>query len=140
MITIGKEAIYELQDTVAAYLRHADPELRGAAIRVLAFYWRLEAYRPVAERMALDDEDDEARAIALMAWTSYSHGSKDQVVLARLNSLLRDTQQPYSVRSQAYRSLLRVAGLPGDAWPKHVAALDDLDAEIDWDLVARLVS
>ena len=61
-------------------------------------------------------------------------------VLKRLKDLLADKGQPYPVRANAYPSLLSVAGLPAERWPKRVAGLANLDAEVDWALVENLAS
>jgi HEAT repeat protein len=140
LIDVGKEGLYQFKKTVEQFLHVPDPELRGAAIRVLAFYWQLEEYQVVAEKMFLEDSDEEVRSIALMGWANYFSNTNNPTVLSRLYCILHNHQEASSVRSQSYRSIFVVVGLPKNLWPKKIAAFDDIDAEVEWDLVSKLVS
>jgi len=107
MISIGKEGLKQHEKRIAGYLSETDTELRSAAIRVLAFYWRLPAYRDVAASM-MHDSDDHVRAVAVMSWASYSLHSRDPDTMRTLYQTLVDDNQPRRVRGMAYNSFFTV--------------------------------
>ena len=88
--------------------------------------------------MSASEMDPEVRAASLMAWAIYSYDTKDPSVLQRLDRILRDKAEHWMVRVQAYRSILAVAGLPRSERPD-TGHVDDIEKDVDWDLVARLV-
>ena len=75
IIAIGKKFMTNLAPEVAGYLHDPDPELRSAAIRTLGFYWRLPAYREIAEQMIREEPDAATRGIAVLAWAAYDEAA-----------------------------------------------------------------
>jgi hypothetical protein len=140
VIRVGKLGHEELEGRLAPLLHHRDGEVRAAAIRVLGFYWQLAPYRATAEEMAARDPDAGARAAAIMALTAYGRDSRDRALLARFDGVLRDRSEDVEVRAAAYRGILRVAGVPASDWPEPTSAFDDIDRQVDWPLVERLLA
>ena len=139
IIEIGKGGLEELEEEVARFLDHPDSDLRAAAIRVLGFYWKLDKYRAIAERMWRTDPDEDTRGVALMAWTGYYDGTNDSEVMRLLYGLLRDKNEIEDIRDAAYWSILAVAGLPGPEWPRGTV-YGEIDTKVDWALVDRLMA
>jgi hypothetical protein len=138
LIDIGKEGLHSLVEDVARLLHHPEGAARGAAIRVLAFYWKLDDYRAVAENMMRDDPDSGVRAIALMAWAGYSAGTRDYQVMRRLYAILRDPEEDQEVRANAYPNLLAVGACPKSEWPND-DVYGNIDAGVDWALLDRMM-
>lgn len=138
LIGIGRAGLVALRPEVEHFLAHPEPRLRSAAIRVLAFYWALEAHRQTAEQMWRGDPSEDVRAVALMAWGRLYDGSKDAAALTSLISLLNDLMAGEAVRAQAWASLLSVAGIPQAQWPTQVAVYGRVDALVDWSLVYKI--
>ena len=139
LIDIGKGGLESLAEAVAPFLTHRKGFLRGAAIRVLAFYWQLPEYRETAERMWRSDHDEEVQGIALMGWAQYAAGSKDPAIQRILIDLLLDSDAGEELRAQAWMSLVSVAGIPHAQRPEY-ARYGHVDEDVDWDLVERLES
>ncbi|HEY1548995.1 MAG TPA: HEAT repeat domain-containing protein [Kofleriaceae bacterium] len=118
IIAIGKAFLTNLAPAIEPYLRDPDPELRSAAIRTLGFYWCLPAYRAVAEVMMRDEPDEHARAVAVMAWTSYEHATRNLDALRRLHAIANDEAEAETVRDQAFRSFFTVFLPDGVGHPK----------------------
>lgn len=137
LIDIGKAGLESLVEEVAQFLTHREGFLRGAAIRVLAFYWQLPEFYETAERMWRNDPEEEVQGIALMGWAQYAAGSKDPAVQRVLLDLLHDTHANQELRAQAWSSLLSVAGIPPGQRPKP-ASPGFVDESVDWQLAERL--
>lgn len=132
MISIGKADLKQHEKRIAGYLNETDSELRSAAIRVLAFYWRLPTYRQIAASM-MQDPDDHVRAVAVMSWASYSLHSRDQDTLRSLYKILVDDNQPRRVRDAAYNSFFTVFEPTSAGLPKPALQIDKtIDECIDW--------
>ncbi len=138
LIKLGKAGEREHERAVARFLEHASAKLRGAAIRVLGFYWRLPGYRDRAERMTREETDAQTRSSAIMAWCAYTAGTKDPRVLRELYAIFHDTAASTQVRQAAYLGMMEVVGLSRAEQAKAVPS-GPFDASIDWDLVRRLL-
>ncbi len=138
LISIGKEELREFEGMVPQYLASANPRLRSASIRVLAFYWRLERYESVALSMALQDSAPEVRTVALMAWAAYYLGSGNRAVMNALGRILSNNTEDNDVRVQAYTSLLQVSGISPREWPQNALLAED-PKDIDWAYVDGLL-
>ena len=137
LIDIGKAGLDSLASDVAPFLTHPKCFLRGAAIRVLAFYWQKPEYRETAERMWRNDPEEEVQGIALMGWAQYAAGSKDPAVQRTLIDLVRNTDASEELRAQAWMSLFSVLGIPSDRRPAHVR-YGHVDEDVDWQLLEQL--
>ncbi len=139
LIRIGKEGHRELEAEVVPFLESGNAELRGAAIRVLGFYWTLPAYRERAAEMVRSERDPDARSVSIMALSSYYADSKDPEVLKTLYALTVDTTQEFRVRSAAYSGMMAVAGIPGIERAKAMP-LGSMDESINWELIERMLA
>jgi hypothetical protein len=108
IIAIGKASLTGLASAIEPYLQNPDPELRSAAIRTLAFYWRLPQYRSVAEKMMREEPDELTRSVAVMGWAGYDVGSKNRETLRRLYKAVIDDTEATPVRDQAYLNFFAV--------------------------------
>src|SRR5580698_4393188 len=81
IIAIGKSSLTNLAPAIEPYLVDSDPELRSAAIRTLAFYWRLPQFRSVAERMMREEPDELTRSVAVMGWAAYDFTTRNRDTL-----------------------------------------------------------
>lgn len=133
IIAIGKASLTGLASAIAPYLQDSDPELRSAAIRTLAFYWRLPQYRSVAEKMMREEPDALTRSVAVMAWAGYDIATKNHETLRRLYKIVIDEAEAPTVRDQAYLDFFAVylptaAGRPKSAY-RVGRRFED---EVDW--------
>ncbi len=139
LMDAGKDGHQELRADVEPFLEHPEGELRGAAIRVLAFYWQLPEYRERADQLWREDADEEVRGAALMSWATYYRETGDPDVMQVLVDLLTDDEEVEDVRAIAWPSLLAVSGLPKSEWPDRTAVYGDIDDGVDWGLVDKLL-
>jgi hypothetical protein len=132
MISIGKAGLKQHEKRIAQYLKESEPRLRSAAIRVLAFYWQMPAYRQVAASLMLDPAD-EVRSVAVMSWASYDTHKRDPDTLRSLYRIIVDDNESRRVRDSAYTSFFSVY-LPTNAgFPKPALQLDKTIEEcVDW--------
>lgn len=126
---IGKQRVRALEGAVVPFLRHPSGELRGAAARTLGFQLRSQAHRDAIREMAASDPAPEARAGAILAWSTLLSGTRDADALRTLEAWLRDRSAPYLVRNNAFWGLIDVAGLPRERWPAP-RAYANIDAEV----------
>lgn len=139
LIGIGKAGEREYHDDVVRFLDHQDWAVRGAAIRVLAFYWRLPAYRDTALTMALNDPDEEVQADALLGWSSQFEGTRDPAALQIAERLLRDANRDDLVRAEALRAIYRICGQP--IWELMKPGRDVFnETQIDWGKVDAMLA
>lgn len=133
MISIGKAGLKQHEKRIAGYLNETDDDLRSAAIRVLAFYWRLPTYRDVAASM-MRDESEHVRGVAVMSWAAYSLHSRDPDTLRTLYQILVDDNQSRGVRGIAYSCFFTVYQPTSEGLPKSAVQVDKTVEEcIDWD-------
>ena len=133
IIAIGKASLTTLAPAIDPYLRDGDPELRSAAIRTLAFYWRLPQYRPVAEKMMREEPDELTRSVAVMGWAGYATASKDLETLRRLYEIIIDDTEATPVRDQAYLNFFVVYLPSAVGRPKSAYHVDQrFEGGVDW--------
>ena len=138
IIDLGKQCGSAHAPTVVPFLTHPSAEVRAAAIRSLAFYWGLLAYREQAAKMMNEDPDVEVRVVAMMGWSELAP-KQDRATLLRLREILGDRSLPPYLRANAFDSLLSLAEVPFDVHRLHNVPVDaTLDAHIDWAWVDRL--
>lgn len=133
MIAIGKAGLSGLAPEIEPYLADADSELRSAAIRTLAFYWRVPKHRETAALMMRDELDPSARAVAVMAWASYDLHANVDSTLRRLYEIVIDDTQPKLVRATAYHSFFGVHLPPNQDAPRSpMVSGRAVEDGIDW--------
>lgn len=139
LVDIGKGGHQELKTDVHAFLTHEDPMLRATAIKVLAFYWGLEEYKDVAKEMFVNDPDDETRADALIWWSCFFKDTNNPEVLKMLYDQLKSQDNAFMIRETAYRAVFNVSKLNRTERPANILKIRDIDNEVDWDLVEKIM-
>jgi hypothetical protein len=136
LITVGKKGRRELRSRVEAFLTHPEPALREAALKVLAFYWRLPEHTATAIRALREDGDRDVRGAAAMALGAYEVGDSD--ILRLLLDVALDAMEEESVRDAAHSSALIAAGVSKTDYPME-RTLPGFEASANWRLLARLL-
>jgi hypothetical protein len=136
LISAGKKDRRELRPQVEAFLTNSEPALREAALKVLAFYWRLPEHRETAIRALRDDTDRDVRGAAAMALGGYEDGRSESLQL--LLPVTLDATEEESVRDAAYSSALIVAGVSKAEYPME-RTFPGFEDRANWHLLARLV-
>jgi len=140
VVDIGKRGMRNMCKDIEAVVDDPDPIVREAAIRVLAFYWKLPAYKERALQMSQRDPDEETRMVALMAWADYFNNTRDAEIARYLYGVMRDQTEQEMVRAMAYTCFLAVCGVPSRDRPRRVMQLDKtVDETIDWNRAERLL-
>lgn len=136
LIQTGKRNRRDLLHRVEEFLSHPDGYVREAALKVVAFYWKLPEYRDYAMDQVRGDEDPRVREAAAMALGDYGRG--DSNVLRRLLEVALDPAEAEDVRDAAYHGALTVAGISRAEYPRAYWR-PDWEARADWALLARMV-
>ncbi len=136
LIQTGKRNRRDLLHRVEEFLSHPDGYVREAALKVVAFYWKLPEYRDYAMEQVRGDEDPRVREAAAMALGDYGRG--DSNVLRRLLEVALDPAEAEDVRDAAYHGALTVAGISRAEYPRAYWR-PDWEARADWALLARMV-
>ncbi|GAB4407097.1 MAG: hypothetical protein Kow00123_19940 [Anaerolineales bacterium] len=127
------EADEDIEDLVL----HNSPEVRAAALEVLAIRWRIADYRPLCEYVLRYDINAHVRATAARALGALLARTRDKGALRQLLETLRDPEEDRVVRYAAYLAALEVAG----AAPKDgVKERFNLRRDVDWRLVNDLLA
>ncbi len=127
------EADEDIEDLVL----HNSPEVRAAALEVLAIRWRIADYRPLCEYVLRYDINAHVRATAARALGALLARTRDKGALRQLLETLRDPDEDRVVRYAAYLAALEVAG----AAPKDgVKERFNLRRDVDWKLVNDLLA
>jgi hypothetical protein len=126
-----------------AYFEHLDPQVRIAATSVASERW--PSHPEIAagcERLALDDPDEDVRAVAVVSLGVLHSQSGDDRISRVLARIVRDETSSINLRRAAYAGLLMIQGIdllsheppfePPDAFP--------IPDGIDWGVVNRFVS
>ncbi|MGB9593326.1 MAG: HEAT repeat domain-containing protein [Anaerolineae bacterium] len=127
------EADEDIEDLVL----HTSPEVRAAALEVLAIRWRIADYRPLCEYVLRYDINPHVRATAARGLGAILARTRDKGALRQLLETLRDPEEDRVVRYAAYLAALEVAG----AAPKDgVKERFNLRRDVDWKLVNDLLA
>jgi hypothetical protein len=133
IIAIGKSGLSELAPHIEPYLVDADSALRSAAIRTLAFYWRVPRHRETAAAMMYGEPDPSARAVAVMGWATYDLHKSIGSTLRRLYAIVIDDTQPKIVRASAYDAFFAVYLPTHQGAPKSPMVVGrPIEDEVDW--------
>jgi hypothetical protein len=136
LISAGKKDQRELRPRVEAFLTSPEAGLREAALKVLAFYWRLPEHKETAIRALRADPDRDVRGAAAMALGGYPNGNVESLEL--LLDVALDQQEDESVRDASYSSALIIAGVTKAEYPMG-RTFPGFEARANWRLLARLV-
>lgn len=127
------EAAEDIEDLIL----HTSPEVRAAALEVLAIRWRVADYRPLCEYVLRYDVNANVRATAARGLGAILARTRDKGALRQLLETLRDPEEDRVVRYAAYVAALEVAG----AAPKDgVKERFNLRRDVDWKLVNDLLA
>jgi hypothetical protein len=129
--------LYLSVDRAAAFLDHASPQLRLAAIITLVFHWSVPPGTRIAEKirsMARCDTDTDVRREALSGGACIYAGTDDIELGELLARKVLDESSDVDSRTEAYHSLRR---LQHKRLPLKLSfAFPD---EVDWHYVARFL-
>lgn len=135
IISAGKTNRRELRPRIEALLTSSDPGLREAALKTVAFYWRLPEHETTARRALREDIDPDVRAAAAMALGGYPDGAD---ALAPLLEVALDANEEEGVRDAAYSSALIVASVSRAEYPME-RTIPGFEERANWPLLARVV-
>lgn len=127
----------EADEDIEELVLHASPEVRAAALEVLAIRWRIADYRPLCEFVLRYDVNPDVRAMAARGLGAILARTRDKGALRQLLETLRDPEEDRVVRYAAYVAALEVIG----AVP--VGGVKDrfnLRRDVDWKLVNALLA
>ncbi len=127
------EAAEDIEDLVV----HTWPEVRAAALEVLAIRWRIADYRPLCEYVLRYDVNPDVRATAARGLGALLARTRDKSALRQLLETLRDPGEDRVVRYAAYLAALEVAGA---APLGGVKERFNLRRDVDWKLVNDLLA
>jgi len=117
-------------------ISHLSPEVRAAAVEVLAIRWRIADYRALCEYILRYDINAEVRAVAARGLGAILARTRDKDALRQLLETLRDPDEARVVRYAAYLAALDVVGA---APARGVRERFNLRRDVDWNLVEHLL-
>jgi len=129
--------LMEADEDIEELVLHALPEVRAAALEVLAIRWRIADYRPLCEYVLRYDVDADVRAVAARGLGAILAYTRDKGALRQLLETLRDTREDRAVRYAAYLAALDIIGA---APVGGVKARFNLRRDVDWKLVNDLLA
>lgn len=137
LIDLGKRGAVDRRQEVESFLSSDTPFLREAAIKVLAFHWRLDDHEATATRLVVEDPDPDVRAAAAMALGKYAQGDSD--ILRSLVAICLNPNEDEAVRDAAFTAAQVVAGVSREDYPIK-RTLPGFELRADWDLLERLLA
>lgn len=129
--------LMEADEDIEELVLHALPEVRAAAVEVLAVRWRISDYRPLCEYVLRYDVDADVRTVAARGLGAILAYTRDKGALRQLLETLRDTGENRVVRYAAYLAALDIIGA---APVGGVKARFNLRRDVDWKLVNDLLA
>lgn len=121
----------------AHYLGNADAKLREAALYIVEYHWGLNtSLAPVLERMALEDENDDVRGIALLNLISLYRATNDTRIGKLIVALVKDESLSTEFRTTAYYALFVLRGLSSEYWPHMWSPEWRFPDDVDWSFVS----
>jgi hypothetical protein len=139
IIYIGKNHLFKFKSHIDKFLSDNDTTIKMAAIRVLTAYWADENYKNYALDMYKKETDEELRSYSLGGWASFYRKSMNHDTLTFLYEIIRDKNLAEIIRATAYQNFFYCSNrLPKD-WPNTDIDWDNFDAEIDWDLLKKIL-
>jgi|GEM_PF-5887589 len=129
-------------ESALAYLEHADPTVRIAAISVASQRWPANAMIALGcARLALDDRDNNVRSVAMVCLGTCYKDSGDEKISRLLAMIAANEQNGKDMRRSAYAGLLMVQGVdlifhnPSFENPQDFP----IPEGIDWGILSRFV-
>ena len=128
--------VIEAEADIEELVAHDSPEVRTAAVDVLAMRWRIAEYRPLCEYLLRYDEDAGVRSMAARGLGALLSQTRDKTALRQLLEAARNPREARRVRQATYLAALDVIG----ATPvrRHPARFS-LRRDVDWHLVDDLL-
>ena len=108
--------------------------VRAAALRAVAFYWRLPDFRAMARARFTDDPSPEVRAVAASCLGGYGYLAYSAEEMTTLVSKAIDPNEDDSVRAAAFSGALVASHVPRHDYPM-ARALPDFEARAPWGLL-----
>ncbi len=133
LIEAGKSRRVELRSCVESFLTDEHAYLRAAAIRVLTFYWKLQAHMPTALSMLTGDQDSEVREAAAYG---LSQAQGDPGIIGALLEVALASAEDEAVRDAAFHGVLVLCEVPRGDYPLE-PLVPGFEAKADWKLLAR---
>lgn len=134
LIDAGKQQLRERLPWVVAHLDHAVDFVRAAALRAVAFYWRLPEFRDVARARLTDDPSAEVRAVAATCLGGYGHLAYSPDEMIALVDKALDPDEDDTVRAAAFSAALVASRVPREDYPM-ARALPDFETRAPWGLL-----
>lgn len=134
LIDAGKLELRERLPWVAAHLDHSVDFVRAAALRAVAFYWRLPGFRAVARARLTDDPSAEVRAVAATCLGGYGYLAYSPDELLALVDKALDSSEDDTVRAAAFSAALVASRVPRQDYPV-ARALLDFETRAPWGLL-----
>ncbi len=132
-------ALFESIEKAAELLQHDSPNLRKAAIHVLAYYWSIRPNGPIAETirsMARSDVDVNVKREALSGGACIYAGTDDVELGELLARKVLDEVSGIDSREEAYHGLRRLQ----HRWqPLKLSLSFSFPSDVDWAYVRRFL-
>ncbi len=126
----------EAEADIEALVTHDAPEVRAAAVEVLALHWRIAEYRSLCEYLLRYDEDAGVRSAAARGLGVLLSHTRDKMALRQLLEAARDPSEARRVRQATYLAALDVIGA---APVRRDSERFSLRRDVDWRLVDDLL-
>lgn len=139
LIDVGKQQLRERLPWVVTHLDHPTDFVRAAALRAVAFYWRLPDFRAMARARLTDDPSPEVRAVAASCLGGYGYLAYSAEEMTALVSKAIDPNEDDSVRAAAFSGALVASHVPRHDYPM-ARALPDFEARAPWGLLVEALA
>ena len=126
----------ESVSSASSYLQHPDSNLRRAALLSLQNHWKLGTeFGAICEKTLLGDDDTEVRSLATILLAGcYAH-SDDKRIGNVVAALVYDQNNPVRLRTEAYRALHTIRGMPVAALISARSPGFRFPEDVDWAFV-----
>ena len=127
-----------LEAAPEAFLQHADPRRRSAALMTLCKNRvATESIERDVVRIIHSDEDPGVRIAGIIYLVETHRRSQDVRTARLLAQIVVDQSNPIQVREIAYQGIYQVLDMPVSDWPETKAAVGQFKfpADIDWELL-----
>lgn len=130
----GEAGYKDAKSLVLSFLSDSDPQLRKVAAHVLAHHWKLDDCEEELVHLLQTDPNDEVRAEAATGLSNLRVSSEHDQTVEAIHRVLVDDDEPFLVRKNAYKALLRIRGGydPTQVFrlTRRASDIDDLDLSL----------